>query len=66
MKINKKKCATCLYRMHMHDGEKQWYCGYCYYTGHKRPCDISPKCVAYEVDDEKKRKLLTSNLKNLG
>ena len=65
-KFNKKKCKTCLYRLQLGDEKKQWYCGYCYYTGHKRPCDISPDCVAYEEYDEQKRKDLADNLKNSG
>lgn len=63
-KFNKKKCVTCLYRLQMGDEKKQWYCGYCYYTGHKRPCDISPKCAVYKTYSEDKRNQLIDGLKN--
>ena len=66
LRINKKKCATCLYRMQLNNERKTWYCGYCYYTGHKRPCEVSPSCVAYEKFDDEKRKCLEKNLKNSG
>lgn len=63
-KFNKKKCATCLYRLRLGDEKKQWYCGYCYYTGHKRPCDISPECAVYKTYSEDKRNQLIDGLKN--
>lgn len=64
MCFDKSRCKTCLYRMHL--GEcTEWMCGYCYYTGKKRPCEISKDCIVYEKFDKRKRRELSMNLKNI-
>ena len=63
-RIDKSRCKTCLYRMHL--GEcTEWMCGYCYYTGKRRPCEISKDCIVYEKFDKRKRRALAMNLKNI-
>lgn len=63
-KLDRKKCRTCLYRLHLGEGDKVWHCGYCYYTGHMRPCEISSDCSVYKTYSEKKRRQLIYELKN--
>ena len=53
-RLDRKKCRTCLYRLRLWETDKLWRCGYCYYTGHKRPCEISSECSVYEPYKEKK------------
>lgn len=62
--LDRRKCAKCLYRMHLSEGDTVWRCGYCYYTGHKRPCEISSDCTVYKTYSEKKRNQLVYELRN--
>lgn len=62
--LDRRKCAKCLYRMHLSEGDTVWRCGYCYYTGHKRPCEISSDCTVYKTYSEKKRNQLVYESKN--
>ena len=64
IRFDKSRCKTCLYRLHLTECSSDWMCGYCYYTGKKRPCEISKDCIVYEKFDKRKRRELSMNLKN--
>ena len=65
-KIDRSRCKTCLFRMKLFADDALWRCGYCYYTGKRRPCEMSPECTVYQKYDRSKRHAMSLELKNTG
>ena len=64
-KFDTTQCQTCLYRFEVIRGCNSWGCGYCYYTGHKRPCEPSPHCTVYREFDVNARMELIEKVKKI-
>ncbi len=52
-KADTTQCRTCLYRTQ--EDDRDYFCYYIALTGHRRPCEPSPDCTAYERYSKKKR-----------
>ena len=60
--IKNRKCKTCLYRLYTNGSESTLLCGYLYYTGHMRGCDIEG-CEKYIKSKAQERRRLTEKTK---
>jgi hypothetical protein len=61
-KVNNSQCRKCLYRCSDTGSASAVFCGYCYFTGKRRPSPPSPNCTAFVKYRGKERSKLERQL----